>query len=161
MPRRRGDEGTTDVFQRPGRLQQVAATLRVQDVIVGEGERRRRDVVCHHPQEETRQRAHRRQGLWERACERASLQQLRGESPSQRVCQLRASRRSGRSLRLTTGGLLRLEAAKRRAAEHLDGPCVVPSTDDSLTPAAWALGSKPLQRVEEAWRPLKSGLRLL
>jgi hypothetical protein len=85
---------------------------------------------------------------------------VRGERHSKRVCQLWASRRYGRSLRLTQGGLLRLDAAKRRAAAQLDGKCVVHSNDDSLSPTALALGYKQLQRVEEAWRSLKSGLRL-
>jgi hypothetical protein len=160
MPMRRGDEITHEVLQRPGRFQQVSDNLRVKEVVVGEGERRRRYVVCHNPQEEKRQRAHRRQVLWELECELSSLQQMRGESHSKRVCQLRASRRYGRYLRLTKGGLLRLDAAKRRAAEQLDGKFVVHSNDDSLTPADLALGYKQLQRVEEAWRTLKSGLRV-
>jgi hypothetical protein len=160
MPMRRGDEVSTDVLQRPGRFQKVADNLRVKEVLVGEGERRRRYVVCHNPQEEKRQRAHRRQVLWELECELSSLQQMRGESHSKRVCQLRASRRYGRYLRLTKGGLLRIDAAKRRAAEQLDGKFVVHSNDDSLTPADLALGYKQLQRVEEAWRSLKSGLRI-
>jgi hypothetical protein len=37
---------------------------------------------------------------------------------------------------------------------------VVHSNDDSLPPADLALGYKQLQRVEEAWRTLKSGLCL-
>jgi transposase len=76
------------------------------------------------------------------------------------VCQLRASRRYGRYVRLTQGGLLRIDAAKRQAEEQLDGKFVVHSNDDSLTPADLALGYKQLQRVEEAWRTLKSGLRI-
>ena len=160
MPMRRGDEVTTDVLQRPGRFQKVSENLRVKEVIVGEGERRRRYVVCHNPQEEKRQRAHRRQVLYELEAELASLKEVRGESHSKRVCQLRASRRYGRYLRLTKGGLLRIDAAKRRAAEQLDGKFVVHSNDDSLTPADLALGYKQLQRVEEAWRTLKSGLRV-
>ena len=76
------------------------------------------------------------------------------------MCQLRASRRYGRYLRLTKGGLLRIDAAKRRAAEQLDGKFVVHSNDDSLTPVDLALGYKQLLRVEEAWRALKSGLHL-
>jgi hypothetical protein len=160
MPMRRGDEVTHDVLQRPGRFQQVADNLRVKEVVVGEGERRRRYVVCHNPQEEKRQRAHRRQILRELEAELASLKHIRGESHSKRVCQLRASRRYGRYLRLTKGGLLRIDAAKRRAAEQMDGKFVVHSNDDSLTPADLALGYKQLQRVEEAWRSLKSGLRV-
>jgi transposase len=61
---------------------------------------------------------------------------------------------------LTTGGLLRIDAAKRRAEEQLDGKFVLQSNDDSLPPADLALGYKQLQRVEEAWRTLKSGLHL-
>src|SRR5215831_1936856 len=160
MPIRRGDEVTHDVLQRPGRFQQVAENLRGKEVVVGEGERRRRYVVCHNPQEEKRQRTHRRQLLRELEAELASLKAVRGESHSKRVCQLRTSRRYGRYLRLTKGGLLRIDAAKRRVAEQLDGKFVVHSNDDSLTPADLALGYKQLQRVEEAWRSLKSGLRV-
>jgi hypothetical protein len=160
MPMRRGDEVTTEVLQRPGRFQEVADNLRVKEVIIGEGERRRRYVVCHNPHEEKRQRAHRQQVLRELEAELTSLKEVRGESHSKRVCQLRASRRYGRYLRLTKGGLLRIDAAKRRAADQLDGKFVVHSNDDSLTPADLALGYKQLQRVEEAWRTLKSGLRV-
>jgi transposase len=61
---------------------------------------------------------------------------------------------------LTKGGLLRIDAAKQRAEARLDGKFVIQSNDDSLTPADLAMGYKQLQRVEEAWRTLKSGLRL-
>jgi hypothetical protein len=54
---RRGDEVTYKVLQRPGRFQQVSDNLRIKEVVAGEGERRRRYVVCHNPHEEKRQRA--------------------------------------------------------------------------------------------------------
>ena len=93
MPMHRGDEVTTAVLQRPGRDQQVADHLRVKEVVLGEGERRRRYVVGHNPPEETRQRAHRQQVLQPLEAELASLREVRGESHRKRVCQLRASRR--------------------------------------------------------------------
>jgi transposase len=160
MPMRRGDEITREVLQRPGRYQSVADNLRVKEVVVGDGERRRRYVVCHNPQEEKRQRAHRKQLLRELAVELASLQEVRGAGHTKRVCELRASHRYGRYLRLTKSGLLRIDAAKQRAEERLDGKFVVHSNDDSLTPADLALGYTQRQRVEEAWRTLNSGLRL-
>jgi len=49
MPMRHGDEVTTDVLQRPGRFQQVAENLRVKEVVVGAGERRRRYGVSQSP----------------------------------------------------------------------------------------------------------------
>ena len=160
MPMRRGAEVTNEVLQRPGRYQQVTDNLRVKEVVVGEGERRRRYVVCHNPHEEKRQRAHRQQVLGELEAELASRQEVRGESHSKRVCQWRASRRYGRYLRMTTGGLLRIDAAKCRSDAQLDGKFVVHSNDDSLSPADLALGYNQRQRVEEAWRTLKSGLRV-
>jgi transposase len=44
--------------------------------------------------------------------------------------------------------------------EHLDGKLVVHSNDDTLSSEEMALGYQQLQRVEEAWRTLKSGLRV-
>ena len=53
-----------------------------------------------------------------------------------------------------------MDAATPRAEAQLDGKLVIQSHDESLTPTDLALSDKPLQRVEEAWRPLNSGLRL-
>jgi transposase len=103
MPMHRDDEVTREVLQRPGRYQRVADNLRVKEVIVGEGEHRRRYVVCHNPQEEKRQRAHRQQILRELEAELASLHEVHDEGHTKRVCQLRASRRYRRYLRLTRG----------------------------------------------------------
>ncbi|OFX24469.1 MAG: hypothetical protein A2V77_12340 [Anaeromyxobacter sp. RBG_16_69_14] len=56
---RAGDEVSKEVLARPGRYHEVKENLRVKEVIVGDGERRHRYVVCHNPAEETRQREHR------------------------------------------------------------------------------------------------------
>lgn len=53
-----------------------------------------------------------------------------------------------------------IDAAKVKAAERLDGKFVVHSNDDTLSAEDMALGYKQLQRVEEAWRRLKSGLKM-
>ena len=43
---------------------------------------------------------------------------------------------------------------------QLDGKFMVYNNDDSLSVADMALGYQQLQRVEQAWRRLKSGLHL-
>ena len=53
-----------------------------------------------------------------------------------------------------------LDPAKVKAEARLDGKFVVTSNDDTLSPEDLALGYKQLARVEEAWRTLKSGLKL-
>ena len=160
MPMRRGDEITQEVLSRPGRYQSVAENLQVKEVIVGEGERRRRYALCYNPQEAERQRSHRAQIIEQLEAELASLRDAADEQHSKRECELRASARYGRYLKLSAQGRLELDAAKVKQAERFDGKFVVHSNDDSLSASDMALGYKQLQRVEEAWRTLKSGLRL-
>ena len=160
MPVNPGGEVDCEVISRPGRYQQVAENLQVKEVFVGDGERRRRYVVCHNPLEAERQRRHREQVLTELAAELESLREQSSTGHSKRVCALRASGRYGRYVRLSKTGKPAIDAAKVKAAARLDGKFVVHSNDDTLTAEDMALGYKQLQRVEEAWRRLKSGLRM-
>ncbi len=160
MPIHRGGEIAEAVLTRPGRYQLVAENLQVKEVWVGDGERARRYVICHNPQEEARQRQHRAQVLQELEAELEALRQVDGQSHSKRICQLRASDRYGAYVRLTKTGKAVIDKAAVRARERLDGKFVVHSNDDTLSAEDMALGYKQLQRVEEAWRTLKSGLRM-
>lgn len=159
-PVHRGGEVAAAVLSRPGRYRAVKDNLQVKEVVVGEGERRRRYVVCYNPEEARRQRRHREQVLHELAAELDSLAELPDGQHSKRVCRLRASGRYGRYLRLTWTGKPAIDRAAVAAAERLDGKFVVHSNDDTLSAEDMALGYKQLQRVELAWRQLKSGLKL-
>lgn len=160
MPLGREKEVAEEVLGRAGRYKTVASNLRVKEVMVGDGERRRRYVVCHNPEEEARQRKHRERVLTELEAELASLKVLGGERHTRRMCRLRASRRYGRYLTETKKGGLRIDRAKVRAVARRDGKFVVHSNDDTLTAEDLALGYKQLMRVEESWRDMKSGLGL-
>jgi len=158
VPTAREKEVAEEVLRRPGRLRKVAQNLHVKEVLVGDGERRRRYVVCHNPDEAQRQRAHRERLLYELQMELTSLSDTAGHS--KRVCALRSSRRFGRYLGLDRQGRLVIDEAKVRVAERLDGRFVLRTNDDTLTPEDLALGYKQLQRVEQSWRSLKGGLRM-
>ena len=160
MPVHRGGEVDTEVVSRPGRYREVAQNLQVKEVVVGEGERRRRYVVCFNPREGERQSRHRAEVLAELEAELATLRAGSGVGHGKRACELRASGRYGKYLRVTCAGRLAIDRAKVKAAERLDGKFVVHSNDDTLSAEDLALGYKQLQRVEQAWRQLKSALRL-
>jgi len=155
---RSGDEVTHEVLARPGRYREVTENLRVKQVEVGDGERRRRYVVCHNPHEEQRQRKHRERLVEQLQRELAGMKP-RDRGHSKRVCELKSSRRFGKYLREGDGGLVIDWPAVHRE-EHYDGKWVITSNDDTLTAEDLALGYKQLMRVEECWRTLKSGLRM-
>ena len=158
MPVKPGNEVSEQVLSRPGRYHAVAPNLQVKEVVVGDGERRRRYVVCFNGEEAKRQQAHREQILVELE---AGLPELTGEGAhSKRACALRASERYGQYLTQDRHGRLAIDPAKVRQAERRDGKFVVHSNDDTLTPKDLALGYKQLAQVERAWRLLKSGLRI-
>ncbi|HEY0194663.1 MAG TPA: IS1634 family transposase, partial [Kofleriaceae bacterium] len=75
VPMRRVKDVEAEVLSRPGRYKQVADNLQVKEVWVGDGERRKRYVLCLNPQEAERERQHRAQVLVEIAAELALLEQ--------------------------------------------------------------------------------------
>jgi hypothetical protein len=156
---RAGDEVTKDVLARPGRYHDVRENLQVKEVIVGDGERRRRYVVCHNPGEETRQREHRNKLVAQLEAELTAMQHST-TGHSKKACALITSSRYGKYVRETKRGLLRVDRAAVAEAARYDGKWVVTSNDDTLTAEDLALGYKQLMRVEQCWRQLKSGLRM-
>lgn len=155
---RAGDEVSKEVLARPGRYHEVKENLRVKEVIVGDGERRHRYVVCHNPAEETRQREHREKLVQMLENEIALMEQ--GDEHSKRACELVASTRFGKYVRQTSTGKLRVDRAAIEEAARYDGKWVITSNDDTLTAEDLALGYKQLMRVERCWRQMKSGLRM-
>jgi transposase len=157
---RAGDEVTNEVLTRAGRYQQVAENLRVKEVVVGDGERRRRYVVCHNPQEAERQSQHRQKVLDELEQELESQRRpLRQGRHAKRTCELLTSRRYGRYLRQTASGVPKIDRSAVEAEAKLDGKWVITSNDDTLSTEDLALGYKQLLRVEQCWRVMKSGLQ--
>jgi transposase len=143
-----------EVLKRPGRYKQVADNLQVKEVWVGEGERRRRYVLCLNPEEAERQRRHREVVLAEIEAELALLAE-RDEDHPKAACGLMASRRYGRYLGTDGRGQPRLDAAKVKAAAAFDGKFVITSNDDSLSAEDLALGYKGAWIIESCFRRMK------
>ena len=69
-----------------------------------------------------------------------------------------ASRRFGPYLKQLANGRLRIDRAKIRREQRLDGKWLLLSNDLSLSPEDIALGYKQLLRVERSFRRLKHGI---
>jgi len=160
VPMRKVKDVAAEVLKRPGRYKQVADNLQVKEVWVGEGERRRRHVLCLNPEEAERQRRHREAVLAEIEAELALLEE-RDEDHPKAACDLMASRRHGRYLSTDWRGRPRLDAAKVKTAAAFDGKFVITSNDDSLSAEDLALGYKGAWIIESCFRRMKqTGLQV-
>ena len=159
-PLRKLSEVEAEVLARPGRYKPVADNLQVKEVVIGDGERRRRYVLCLNPQEAERQRRHRAGVLEELAGELDRLAAGEADHPKT-ACALLASRRYGRYLATDYLGRPRLDPAKVKAAAKFAGKFVVITNDDTLSAEDVALGYKGAWIIEACFRRLKqTGLEL-
>jgi hypothetical protein len=154
VPMRKVKEIEVEVLTRPGRYKPVADNLQVKEVVAGEGERRRRYVLCLNPEEAERQRLHREQVLVELNAELSLLREREADHPKA-ACTLLASRRYGRYLDTDYLGRPRLDAAKVKAAAKFDGKFVVITNDDTLSAEDVALGYKGAWIIESCFRRMK------
>lgn len=148
-----------EALARPGRYQAVEEGLEVKQVWLGEGETRRRFVVCR-SQDEARRDAHRRKQALERlAQELAAVERRRGEARVQAEAELLTHPTLRRYLARRRGRLV-IDRAKVKAEQHLDGKFLLSSSDDDLSAAEIALYYKQLKEVERGWRDQKHVLDL-
>ncbi len=154
VPMRKVKEIELEVLTRPGRYKPVADNLQVKEVVVGEGERRRRYVLSLNPEEAERQRLHREQVLVELGAELSLLREREADHPKA-ACTLLVSRRYGRYLDTDYLGRPRLDAEKVKAAEKFDGKFVVITNDDTLSAEDVALGYKGAWIIESCFRRMK------
>jgi hypothetical protein len=145
------------VLARPGRYATITPALQAKEVVVGDGERRRRYVVCRNAEEAERQR-YRRAALL--AALQAELTSLREAHPKA-ACKLLASRRFGPYLSKDADGRPVLDRAKVARAERLDGKFVLTSNDDTLAVADIVTAYKALTVIEASFRAMETtGLQL-
>ena len=135
-----------------GRYADIAPNLRAKEVVIGNGERRRRYILCLNEEEADRQKW-RRTELVETL--KAELKALKKNRPK-RACQLLASKRFGPYLSRDENGRPYLDHDQLRRAEHLDGKFVLTTNDDSLSVADVALGYKGMWIIESCFRRMKT-----
>jgi len=141
-----------EVLSRPGRYAQITPNLRAKEVIVGQGERRRRYILCLNAEEAAREKCHRDEIL---GLLQVELDHLASDHPKA-ACHLVASKRFGPYLALDAEGRPFIDRAKVRRAEQLDGKFVLTTNDDTLSAADIALGYKGMWIIEACFRRLKT-----
>jgi transposase len=149
-----------EVLAKRGRYLKIRENLEIKEVIIGDGERRRRFILVHNPEEAKKDKATREKILARVAKSLKDLGDRKGKAHKKSVCALLAHRTLGRYLRQLKDGSIKIDKGKIREEAHLDGKYILSTSDDTLTPEDIALGYKQLLEVERAFRTLKTTLDL-
>nr|WP_198409724.1 IS1634 family transposase [Limnochorda pilosa] len=154
---RLGKGGTPhEALKRPGTYKKLAHGLEIKEVVVQpESAAHRRFVVVYNPEEAERDRKKREDIVAEAEQRLAELGDLEGKEHSKAVCALRSHPTYGRYLRQTKTGALKMNRAKIRQEERLDGKLLVSTSDDGLSTEDVVAGYKQLWQIERVNRQLK------
>ncbi|MBU1564560.1 MAG: IS1634 family transposase [Proteobacteria bacterium] len=127
--------------------------LQAKEVIIGDGERRRRYILCYNPGEAERQAKHRQMLVEHLESELASHKDH--SANAQWAIDLLASRRFKRYLRTTKGGQLHIDRGAVADAAKYDGKWVIETNDDTISLEDAACGYRSLMVIERCFRSLK------
>jgi transposase len=142
-----------EVLTKRGRYHVIRDNLHAKEVIVGDGERRRRYILCYNPKEAVRQRKHREEVV--RILEQELDHHREHKATSQWAVELLASRRYKRYLKVTKSAMVRIDRGAIREAAKYDGKWVLQTNDDTITLEDAASGYKGLMVIERCFRSLK------
>lgn len=142
-----------DVLSTPGRYTAIKDNLQAKEVVIGDGERRRRYILCYNPKEAKRQLLHREEIV--RLLEEELAHHPDKSASAGWAIQLLASKRFKRYLATTKTGKLRIDRAAIKEAARYDGKWVLETNDDTISLEDAALGYKSLLIIERCFRSLK------
>ena len=149
---RSGSSEVTAALSRQGRYTEIAENMRVKEVRISDTDR---FVICHNPEAAQRDKHMREQLV-------AHLQELIADTD--KLSEFKRGELRGkitgkpglnRYLRTTPAGKLRVDRAKIKAEENLDGKYLLRCSDPHLSAEDIALGYKQLLEVERGWRDMK------
>jgi hypothetical protein len=142
-----------DVLGKRGRYNVIRENLHAKEVIIGDGERRRRYILCYNPKEAERHKKHRAEivGLLEDELAR----HREPKATAQWAIDLLASLRYKRYLTVTKSGKIRIDRGAIREAAQYDGKWVIETNDDTISLQDAACGYKGLMVIERCFRSLK------
>jgi transposase len=142
-----------DVLTKRGRYTVIRDNLHAKEVVVGDGERRRRYILCYNPKEAERQKKHRE--LIVAFLEKELEKHPGRKATAQWAIELLASPRYKRYLTISKSKNVRIDRASIREAEKYDGKWVLETNDDTISVEDAACGYKGLMVIERCFRSLK------
>jgi transposase len=144
----------------PGRFKVVKDNLHIKEVFAGQGTGRRRYVIAYNPEQAEVDRINREKTLDRLRCELEVLNKSKRRKSSKAQCNVLLNKSMGRYVKELKSGKLKIDNAKVKQEEKLDGKYLLSTSDQHLSAEDIALGYKQLMEVERAFRTLKGSLSL-
>src|SRR6516165_5744824 len=154
---RSGSAEAAAALSRQGRYKDVAQNLKVKEVRIADDER---FVICFNPEAAGRDAAIRARMIAQLTEAIKDSDQLSAGKRAELRGVISTKPGLNRYLRVTSGGLLRIDAARAKAEENLDGKYLLRTSDPKMTAEDIALGYKQLLEVERGWRDMKQVIDL-
>ncbi len=155
---RSGSAEVKTVMSRQGRYKTVRDNLQVKEVRPGDDSDR--FIICYNPGQAERDAAIRAKLIAQLEELISGTDQLTAAERAKLEGALAAKPGLKRFLRVTPAGLLRIDKAKAKAEENLDGKYLLRCSDPDLSAEDIALGYKQLLEVERGWRDMKQVIDL-
>jgi len=156
----RGVHMNEAALSHPGRFKVVKENLHVKEVFEGGGTGRRRYVIAYNPEQAELDRINREKTLDRLRCELDILNNPKRRKSSKAQCNILLNKSMGRYVKELKSGKLKIDTAKIKQEEKLDGKYLLSTSDQHLSAEDIALGYKQLMEVERAFRTLKGSLSL-
>jgi|SRR5882762_969036 len=154
---RSGSTEARAALSRQGRYKDIAQNLKVKEVRIADDER---FVICFNPEAAERDAAIRAKMIARLEDAIAGSDQLSRDKRAELRGVISTKPGLNRYLRVTPGGLLRIDAGKAKNEENLDGKYLLRTADPKMSAEDLALGYKQLLEVERGWRDMKQTIDL-
>ena len=143
-----------------GRFKTVKDNLHVKEVFAGQGTGRRRYVIAYNPEQAKLDQINREKTLGRLRCELETLNDPKRNKRAKAQCNVLLHQSMGRYVKELKSGKLKIDKAKVKQEQKLDGKYLLSTSDQHLSAEDIALGYKQLMEVERAFRTLKGSLSL-
>ena len=151
---RSGSAEATAALSRQGRYATITDNLQVKEVNLDDAGDR--FVICYNPEAAKRDKHVREQLLARLTGKITDSDKLSPTKRAELRGQISTKPGLNRYLRVTPGGLLRIDQAAIKTEARLDGKYLLRSSDPTLPAADIAIGYKQLLDIERGWRDMKS-----
>lgn len=153
-----GQDDVEQALTQKGPFTPIQENLLAKEVILGNGEKRKRLVLVKNLKEQKRHQESRKKLIAHLEAAITEINRSRKKTQSKAALYLKAHRVYGKYIKELKNGKLTLNRTKLRQEQRYDGKYLIESSDDTLSVTDIVLGYKQLYDVERAFRTLKSTL---